>query len=528
MEEKIKQEKVEKIRKMFLDELPRWETLKNKGSIRWEKCVGYKVHFIYEDIKGWINIVNYDKNTRRIKIIYGDNEDIMLVNHFINCKIGKILKKHTSEFKYKIGQRIKDDKRDITITAQKYTKEKGKRYKYHCNICEFDCNEYYDTKQKEYKKELWMSEYSLLDNRGCECCCNHILAEGINSIIDTNPEMIPYFQGGYNEAKLYTYGSSQKIIPICPDCGRVKDKSMTIREIYKTNSIGCSCNDKIPYPQKFMLNVLEQLDISFETEKKFDWCKYNDFKSNKLKQGYYDFYFELNDEKCIIETDGGFHNKDNDMSGQTAKESKYIDNEKDRLAEEHNIDVIRIDCNLSDLEYIKQNIIKDNKLNKLFDLSKINWIKVGEFACSNLVKVACSYKNDDTDMTTQDIGNIMGFHRNTITKWLKQGNELNWCEYCPIEELRKSSSKNGKLGRKLVIVLKDEIALGVFESKLELERQSKNLFGTKLLSSNMSSVCSGKLKTYKGFSFKLVLDITEEEYIKYDIENKLKQLNILV
>lgn len=36
--------------------------------------------------------------------------------------------------------------------------------------------------------------------------------------------MIPYFQGGYGEAKRYLAGSEEKKIFICPLCGRLKDK----------------------------------------------------------------------------------------------------------------------------------------------------------------------------------------------------------------------------------------------------------------------------------------------------------------
>ena len=40
--------------------------------------------------------------------------------------------------------------------------------------------------------------------------------------------MVKYFQGGIDEARRYTYNSRQKIYPICPDCGRVKDKDIYV------------------------------------------------------------------------------------------------------------------------------------------------------------------------------------------------------------------------------------------------------------------------------------------------------------
>jgi hypothetical protein len=75
--------------------------------------------------------------------------------------------------------------------------------------------------------------------------------------------MIKYFQGGYDEAKLYTVGSHKEFYPICPDCNRVKNKPMMIKTLYRTNSIGCICSDKLSYPEKFIFELLKQLDIDY-------------------------------------------------------------------------------------------------------------------------------------------------------------------------------------------------------------------------------------------------------------------------
>ena len=49
------------MRKVFLDELPRWEKGGNKEKINWSECPSQKVKFIYDDIDGEI-IVGFDKN----------------------------------------------------------------------------------------------------------------------------------------------------------------------------------------------------------------------------------------------------------------------------------------------------------------------------------------------------------------------------------------------------------------------------------------------------------------------------------
>ena len=83
----------------------------------------------------------------------------------------------------------------------------------------------------------------------------------LNNIVICSPWMIPYFQGGYDEAKLYSANSSKRIYPVCPDCGRVKSKSNSINSIYVGHSIGCSCSDSVKFPNKLMFNILEQLKI---------------------------------------------------------------------------------------------------------------------------------------------------------------------------------------------------------------------------------------------------------------------------
>jgi hypothetical protein len=391
----------------------------------------------------------------------------------------------TKDFKIEIGTTFKDDKRDITIINREYRECKSngqslKYYKYKCNKCN--------------SEDKWITESHLLHGIGCSSCPKSRVILGVNSIVDTDKWMIPYFQGGYEQAKKYSRGSSQKIYPVCPDCGRIKDKEVPIYTIYKHHSIGCSCSDKQSYPFKLMFSVLEQLNIPFETEISPYW----------IAPRRYDFYFELDNEKYIVETDGRFHKKDNMMSGQTKEESKMIDDYKDDMADRNGIEVIRMECEKSDLEYIKYNI--DNSiLNYLFDLSIIDWNKAEEFALSNLVKKVCELKSNDFDMTTTKISKIMKLGVSTIISYLKKGSQIwDWCNYNPKEESLKINSINGKKCCKKVEIFKDGISLGVFNSATELAIDSEKLFGVKLLSSGISRVCSKIIKSHKGFIFNYV------------------------
>lgn len=516
--------KKEKIREIFINDLPRkegWGSQKGKQVIDWKNSIGYKVRFTYDDINGEVEIVGYDSKTRYLSIKYLDKEPFgILIKSLQNCMLGEFLDKYTKEFKIEIGIKYIDDKRDITIIDRKYiNKEKNNKngktailnekiYKYKCNKCGFECGEHY--KNSKYKEELWITESALLSGVGCSCCNNKIIIPHINSIVakEETHWMIPYFQGGYDEAKLYTKTSNQPIYPICPDCGRIKDKSIKISNIYNNKSIGCVCSDGQSYPSKIMHNLLKQLNMKFETEYSPNWCKY--LYKNKIRKGKYDFYFELDNNKYIIETDGYFHKNNNNMNNQSVEESEFIDDEKDRLAKEYNIKVIRIDCVISDIDYIKnnENGILNSKLVELFDLSKIDWMQCEAYALSNLVKIACEIKKDNPNMTTTEIGKMMGLHQDTIIKYLKKGSKVwDWVGYDPKEEKFKGSSKSGKMNGKPVEVFKDGISLGIYTSATELERQSEERFGVKLLQCAISSVRIGNYtsKEYKGYTFKYVI-----------------------
>jgi very-short-patch-repair endonuclease len=495
-----------KERKVFLEDLPKVKGnrgLKNKLIFDWGNYNNQKVRFIYDDIEGWLEIKNYNCKERTLTIIYNNEEYVINVNVFKKCGLGNILGKYTSEFKIDIGTRFQDDKRDITIIDRKKD-DKGKYYKYKCNKCGFDCGKHYSSKKEKYEEEYWTEESGLLHGVDCACCLpsSNIVVKHINSMSITSPWIINYLKNKDDVYK-YTCKSNKKVWFKCIDCGF--EKEMRICD-FNRRGISCKrCGDSISTPNKFAFNVLYQLQVDFESEYSPDWCKY-EFK-NKYRQGFYDFYFKLNNKEYILEMDGGFHTKDNNKSGQTKEESKFIDDYKDKLAIEHGIEVIRIDCdycNYDKFKYIKQNILEKDKLNELFDLSKIDWDKVNEFACSNRVKEACVLWNGGI-RNAINIGKLMKLSDVTITKYLQKGKELNWClDYDAKNILSERSRKNGLANGKQIEIFKDKISLGVFESGTDLARKSEELFGVKLNQGHISDVCLGIRKQHKGYTFKYV------------------------
>ena len=397
-------------------------------------------------------------------------------------------------FKYKIGENIKDTKRNLIIIDKKSVKnEKGqniKSYKYLCLTCGFNSEDYY--KAGEYEEEFWILENKLQQGHGCSCCNGKIIAKGINDIATTHQNFIRYFVNIEDSYK-NTYASNNKVLLKCIDCGF--EKEMRIADFIKRGMSCLKCDDKIPLCEKFMFSVLEQLDLIFQTQLSkttFEWCK--DYR--------YDFYFELDNEKILIETHGLQHYKQQGRKGaRTVEEEQLNDKLKKELALKNGIkeeNYIVIDCRESTLKWIKDNIINNTKITNKFDLSNIDWLKCGEFALSNLVKVACGYKRDNPKLSTTEIGEIMKYSCVTIREWLKQGNELNWCNYDAEEEVSKTSSKNGKLRSIPIMCLNTS---KIFESATEVERQSEELFGVKISRKYVSKICKGEKNDYKGFKF---------------------------
>jgi hypothetical protein len=273
---------------------------------------------------------------------------------------------------------------------------------------------------------------SLSQGSGCPYCTNQKILIGFNDMWTTNPnlaKLLVNVEDGYG----YTQKSNKRLDWKCPDCGEII-KNKKISDVNRSGLVCLKCSDGKSYPNKFMFNVLYQLKNlktieDFEAEKIFDWFRY-EFKG-KLRKGFLDFYFEVNHKKYGIEMDGGFHGKDNKMNGQTKEESKFIDDEKDKLCRKHNIKIIRIDCEKSELEWIKNNIMLSELPNFLnFNESNIDWSQCHKYALSSLVKVACEIWNSGIK-NTKEISNIIKISQGIIITYLKQGDKINLCNYDP-------------------------------------------------------------------------------------------------
>lgn len=318
-----------------------------------------------------------------------------------------------------------------------------------------------------------------------------------NCIATTNSWVMLYLKNkkdGYS----HVHSSYDKVDVICPNCG--KETKIEVIKLCRNKSIGCECDDGISYNEKFIISLLNQLNVKYIREYIPKWG------NNKR----YDFY--IPNYNVIIECNGGQHYKESGFKsygGRTLQEEQKNDQYKKELALQNGIkNYIVLDCRVSELKQIKKSII-NSELNKLFNLDNINWLECESNALKNKIKEVCNYWNNKKyEETTSDLSKVFNLSSVTISNYLKKGNELGWCNYNPKEEMIKNNKiqamKNVKSLSKPVEIFKDGKSLGVFCNAKDLEDKSEKLFGVKLLYDGINRVCRGKKLKYKNFTFKYV------------------------
>jgi hypothetical protein len=159
---------------------------------------------------------------------------------------------------------------------------------------------------------------------GCPYCTGVRVLKGYNDLWTTHPEVATLLYDS-NRGFEVTYGSVKKEIFQCKECGNIEPK---ILNNIINQGFSCSkCSDGISYPEKFIYSILEQINITFERQKVFEWAI--DKK--------YDFY--LPPLNMIIETHGRQHYEEsfNYRGSRTLMEEQQNDRLKEDLAKSNNI-----------------------------------------------------------------------------------------------------------------------------------------------------------------------------------------------
>lgn len=288
----------------------------------------------------------------------------------------------------------------------------------------------------------------------CKCvvCHGKQIAKGFNDIATLDPEIASWF-ANKEETYIYTCHSNVKIEFICPTCGHHLKKSLN--QVSKDRDVRCPvCKDGISYPNKLMYNIMLQIKdrLDFlDREYQPEWCKFP-FRDYE-RQGIYDIYFGINGQRYIIEMDGALHYKDSGLSDLTIEESQYIDKQKDKLAINNNISIIRIDCNYIGFEdryeYIKKNICS-SILKDILPLHLIDFDEANRKSQQSLLVEAC--KMWDKGYKVQDIIEEIGIHKCNVSLYLKTGQKYGLCHNYSARESNIRSQ-----GRKVVCANTKEI-----------------------------------------------------------------------
>lgn len=428
------------MRKVFLDDLLKSGKGKNKGKIEWLSNIGNEIRFIYDDVCGDVRIASYYVQNNRgfLDIEYMNHTYTIRTDGFVNCQLGNLLKTAVSQYKYNINSVVKTKSGHIKILKQ-IKENMLKTYIYQCVVC------------GNIDK---ISEGNLNQNCGCNVCASKKILKGYNDLWSTHPTVANLLVNSKEGYKITARNNDKKLLK-CPSCGY--EHSIVIDKA-TTRGFRCPmCGDGVSYPEKFVYNVLRQLNIDFTREKTFDWSKNIKHIDQKLcgNKRYDIFISKIN---TIIEVHGmqhytrGFEG----MGGMTIYNTKENDQIKRELAKKNNINnYIIIDASHSNQTYLKNSVINSD-LSKLFNLSNIDWSKCHQFACDSLVQYICKLWMSNKNIA--ELAQVTQLSSATIRKYLKQGSELGWSDY----DAKKNKQRCGK--RKKVICLNNR---KIFDSMYE-------------------------------------------------------------
>ena len=344
---------------------------------------------------------------------------------------------------------------------------------------------------------------------GCPLCAGRVCVSGFNDIItqyeneqDVNRKsrlnnLIQCFLNK-NDASSYTPSSSKCVLMKCKDCNSIDKK--IIYNVFRDGFACNVCGSGISYPNKFIYAFTKQLPVNNVTR---EWNDASWLKSENGGKYSFDVYFAYINKQYVIEADGELgHGNRRFKNNQKDVDGKARDDIKDKRALENNIEVIRIDCKESNMNYIKTNIL-NSTLNDLFDLTNIDWDECEKFARTNLLKDVCKYYNDNKFVLIKDLSKMFSVSTNTIARYLSIGNEIGWCTYNPKEQVKQSAKTT--LGKMVIQLSFDDVEIYRFKSGREAGR---------ILNINASHIhecCKGIRKSAGGFHWKYVDKIQQND-----------------
>lgn len=263
----------------------------------------------------------------------------------------------------------------------------------------------------------WAKPNTLLCGAGCRKC--GYIKNGENRVKSHEDFLKEFSSLNHNSDNIEIIGTYhralEKIKCRCKLCGSVFEVTPSCL----LNDWQCQvCSDNSnSYPNRFSYAFLSLLPVKNHIK---------EYSPEWIGRRRYDNYFEYKDNKYILEMDGGFHYVD--AFDKTAEEVQAIDKYKDKMAEQHGIKVIRIECIQTHFNYIKRNII-ESSLSEIFDLSNYDWelcnSKIERYSYMSIWE----YANKHSSLSVLEIANELNRNENSIRRIIKLGNEKGYCDY---------------------------------------------------------------------------------------------------
>lgn len=460
---------------------------RDNGKIDWENCIGKYVGFNACGVKGIIKIKDRykSKNGRyHLKIEYENKEKTIDQSKFLRLQIGDLIGIYMYDYKYDIGYTYRINNTTYTI-ASKFkdpTKENRKMYGVQCSVC----------------KQIFSKTESDIGRTGCPVCANQIVVKGINDMWTTHPDLARLLTNSEDGYK-YCSGSNIKLKWSCPICGEIITESPNSVSTY-----GLVCkihNGTTSYPNRFFYFLLKQLNIEYESEKRFEWS------NGRI----YDVY--IPSINTIIEAHGIQHYEQTGFP-ITLKEQQEIDRYKLDMAIKNGItNYIEVDCRESNREYISRNIL-NSQLSELLDLKNIDWTEIDINASSDVLEQFCTMWNNGIH-DLNEIGNVVGYKPNSLYSYLRKARNLSLIEYdeTDAQKRRVENARAKKQYKEFTPIICTDNGYA-FNTLKTCEDLSDELFGKHLLKSCLCVVCKGKSKSTNGFHF---------EYISKEDFNEIKR-----
>ena len=213
------------------------------------------------------------------------------------------------------------------------------------------------------------------------------------------------------EAKSIGSGTSKKILWECPNC---HSERLNTPSKVKSRGFKCYvCEDSRSYSEKLMEQLLIDNNIVYETQKRFDGCKYK----SELP---FDFY--LPEEKICIEMQGEQHYDNRKNSVWYDPRMEVSDAIKKKFCLENNLIYIDINCTVSDIKIIIKNIdqtiLKNILTNK--DIGKLKKVVLTRNLNVDVDHLIKEHRNGKSFLK---ISEETGVHRKRIVSILRKMGE---------------------------------------------------------------------------------------------------------